>query len=298
MCVSVQGQDWTQWRGNAQNGVAHRGSYPMHWDGESPSWSLPLPGRGGSTPVTHDGNLYVTYADEDANHVLCLNAADGTKRWDVPVGSEKNAKHSGKSHRKGSSSNPSAVLDDSAVYAYFRSGDLAAISHDGTVLWRVDTQDLFGVDSLWWDLGTSPLLLDDVVVVTVMQTGPSYLAAFDKKSGEVKWKVDRMLQAPSEAAQSYTTPVAIESNGEKLIAVMGADHLTLHNQSDGKERGRLGGFNPSEHQYFRSIASPVATNDVVACPYARGATLTGVSISKLLSGKGESAILWHRDDLG
>ena len=37
-----------------------------------------------------------------------------------------------------------------------------------------------------------------------MQTGGSYLAAFNKATGNVTWKVDRNLDAPEEAAP--TTP--------------------------------------------------------------------------------------------
>ncbi len=79
-----------------------------------------------------------------------------------------------------------------------------------------------------------------------------------------------MLGAPEEAAQCYATPLAVEVNGDDAMAVMGADHLTLHSAKNGKELGRLGGFNPTEHKFFRSISSPVAEGHIIVCPYARG----------------------------
>ena len=48
-----------------------------------------------------------------------------------------------------------------------------------------------------------------------MQTGPSYLAAFDRGTGKLLWKHDRMLDAPDEAAQSYSTPVVIAGDAAK-----------------------------------------------------------------------------------
>ena len=79
---------------------------------------------------------------------------------------------------------------------------------------------------------------------------------------------------------------------------MGADHLTINRTSDGKLLGKLGGFNPNQEQYWRSISSPVADGNIILCPYARGDTLTAVDIESLAEGKGKDAILWFRDDLG
>ncbi|MEM0925064.1 MAG: PQQ-binding-like beta-propeller repeat protein, partial [Planctomycetota bacterium] len=134
------------------------------------------------------------------------------------------------------------------------------------------------------------------VVIAVMQSGPSYLVAFDKESGEIAWKTDRLLSAPREAAQSYATPLAMPESGQ--IAVMGADHLTIHSASDGSEVGRVGGFNPEQQEFFRSIASPAISGDVIICPYSRGETVTACRLSDVVAGKGRESILWYRDDLG
>jgi outer membrane protein assembly factor BamB len=157
-------------------------------------------------------------------------------------------------------------------------------------------QEQYGEDTLWWDLGSSPTLIGDLVVVAVMQTGPSYLVAYDRKSGKLAWKTDRRLGAPEEAAQSYATPIALDDRN--MIAVMGADHLTIHSASDGRELGRVGGFNPNQEKYFRSIASPVVHGDLIVCPYSRGATVTTCRISDVVAGKGRDSIVWHRDDIG
>ncbi len=131
-----------------------------------------------------------------------------------------------------------------------------------------------------------------------MQSGPSYLVALNKQTGDVLWRTDRTLDAPEEAAQSYSTPLLAKIDGKEIVAVMGADHLTLHQLSDGKEVGRLGGFNPGREKYFRSIASPVISGDIIICPYSRGATLTGVNMKSMMNGAGDKSIVWFRDDLG
>ena len=173
---------------------------------------------------------------------------------------------------------------------------------DGAVVWQTNLQKQFGEDTLWWDLGTSPVLTSKAVVVAVMQTGPSYVAAFDRMTGSLLWKHDRMLDAPEEAAQSYSTPLVVAGDAAKgepaeMIVVLGADHVTAHDAATGKEIWRVGGLTPTRHTYFRSIASPVVAGDLVIAPYARGETITAIR----RGGTGDvtaSHVAWVRTDLG
>ncbi|TWU26913.1 outer membrane biogenesis protein BamB [Novipirellula galeiformis] len=283
---------WPQWRGGSQNGVAAGEHFPTQWSETSGvDWKVKLPGLGGSTPVIVGSSAFLTYGSAEHNHLAALDLNTGETRWSVALGADRGGKH-----RKGSGSNPSPVTDGKHVYAYYRSGDLACVDLQGNVKWQLNLQDKFGEDTLWWDLGTSPLLTEQAVVVAVMQSGPSYLVAFDKTSGDKLWQSDRALDAPEESAQSYTTPLNVTVDGKPMIAVMGADHLTLHTRDNGKQVGVLGGFNPDAEKYFRSISSPVAAGEIIVCPYARGATLTGVNMRLLAEGK--EATVWFRDDIG
>ncbi len=298
--LGTAADSWPQWRGASQNGVAAGKAYPRQWSAESGiAWQRELPGRGGSTPVIDGKTAYLTSGVAGKNTLLAIDTSSGKTHWEANIGQDTGGKH-----QKGSGSNPSAVVDGDLVFAYFRSGDLGCVNRKGEVLWQTNLQDKFGEDTLWWDLGSSPTVTESAVVVVVMQTGPSYLVAFDKKSGDQLWKVDRNFSTPAaagdryEASQSYATPLAVQVDGKEVIAVMGADHLTLHSADNGKELGRLGGFNPRQEQYWRSISSPVAQGNIIVCPYARGETITGVRMDQLIAGKGTDAIAWHRDGLG
>lgn len=292
--LAGENDSWPQWRGSNQNGVAPDGAYPTEWSNDSGlAWTIELSGRGGSTPVVADGTAYLTAGVDGKNTLIAIDVANGNVKWQTALGSDTGGKH-----RKGSGSNPSAVVDGDNVFAYFRSGDLACVTTNGEIRWSTNLQKKYGEDTLWWDLGSSPTVTDNAVVVAVMQTGPSYVVALEKNSGSVLWKTDRDLGAPEEAAQSYITPLAVSVNGNDSLAVMGADHLTLHDAKDGRELGRLGGFNPGQEKFFRSISSPVAEGNLIVCPYARGATLTCVRLDDLAAGKGEKSIAWFRDDLG
>ena len=286
-------EGWPGWRGPTFNGVAEVGDYPANWSAEEGvDWQVDLPGAAGSTPCVTAERIVLT-GTQDGKNAIWGYSRRGELRWEAFAGVDAGGKH-----KKGSGANPSPTTASDRVFAYFKSGDLAAVSlENGEVLWQTNLQDRFGPSDLWWDLGTSPVLTSRHVVVTVMQSEGSYLAAFDPASGDLVWKVDRNLGAPEEAAQSYSTPVVIHHNGEEQIVVVGADHVTCHRASDGEELWRVGGLNPEQNKFFRSIAGPVVENGIVVAPYARGNSVTGIR----LGGNGDvtdSHVVWQLTDTG
>ena len=291
--TAVRADNWPQWRGPDGNGVARGGNYPIRWAKDSNVlWRVPMPGRGASTPIVWQDRVVLTCGVEGQNTALCYDLA-GKPVWTVKLGAERVGKHV-----KASGSNPSPVTDGTAVFVYFKSGDLAALDLAGKVLWQANLQKAYGDDTLWWDLGTSPVLTAKHVVIACMHSGPSFLVAFDKTTGKVAWKQDRNMEAPVEANQSYSTPVVVkDSQGVETIYVLGADHVTAHAATDGHELWRVGGLNPEKNGYFRSISSPVIVGDLLIAPYARGNTLTAIR----LGGSGDvtqSHVVWTRKGIG
>jgi len=294
----ARADNWPTWRGPSGDGSAAGTGYATSWGpSQNVLWRVKLPGLGASTPVVWGDRVVVTCAIDGKDGAVCLDRS-GKELWRRSLGAEKPGKH-----KKATGANPSPVTDGERVFVYYKSGELAALDLvDGSVAWRTNLQTQFGEDTLWWDLGTSPVLTKDAVIVAVMQTGPSYLAAFDRRSGKLLWKHDRLLDAPEEAAQSYSTPMVAAGDaalGEpaEVLFVLGADHVTAHDAADGRELWRVGGLNPTGHKYFRSIASPVLVADLVVAPYARGGTLTAIR----RGGSGDvttSHVAWVRDDLG
>ncbi len=288
---SLSAGDWMSWRGPAGNGAAVGRGYATTWSAASNLvWKVPVAARGASTPVVAGDRIFLTGTQDGLNRVLCYNR-DGRQLWQVALGDAV----PGKPGKDGTGANPSAVTDGESVFAYFKSGDLGGFRADGTQMWSINLQDEYGEDTLWWDLGTSPVLTRDAVIVACMHSGPSYLAAFEKKTGKLLWKHERELGAPEEAAQSYATPVVVSHADFDELVVLGADHVTSHDGRDGKELWRLSGLNPTGHKYFRSIASAAVGDGIVVAPYARGNSLTAVR----MGGTGdvtESHVIWANEE--
>ncbi len=274
---------WSNWRGPNGNGVAAKGNYPTKWsEQENILWKLPLPGRGASTPIVVGDELVFTLGVGEVNTVWAYGL-DGKKRWERTFGAVVAGKHA-----KASEANSSPVTDGEHIYVYFKSGDLACLDLKGEVVWKTNLQERYGKDTLWWDLGTSPILTSKGLVIAVMHSGPSFLVALDKSNGEELWKSARDLNVNQESNQSYTTPTVVDDQ----ILTLGADHITSHRVEDGEFLWKVGGLNPKNDGYFRSISSPVVIDDLVICPYARGSSMTAVRYDTSIASESER-VAWQ-----
>jgi outer membrane protein assembly factor BamB len=194
----------------------------------------------------------------------------------------------------GSGANPSPVTDGKHVISYFRSGRVACHDFAGNEIWQDNLQERYGEDTLWWDLGTSPILAAGNVVFAVIQAGDSYLVALDPATGKEVWKTKRQYERPEESDQAYTTPQVANVDGREVIVTWGADHLTGHDAKTGELIWESAGFNPKEEGMWRVIASHAMNDEIAVVPFGRGKFLAGVK----LDGSGDitqSGRIWEEE---
>lgn len=284
--------DWPQWRGPDGNSVAPDGNYPTTFSNtENVLWKAKLPGVGSSTPAVWGDQIFVTCGDGGQDAVLAYNWS-GEPLWKKHLGAERPGKH-----KNGSGANPSPITDGKSLYVYYKSGTVASLTLDGELNWKINLQEMYGEDTLWWDLGTSPVFAGGKIVIAVMQEGESYVVALAPEDGSVVWKADRTFPVREETGQSYTTPYVTEIDGRETIVIWGADRLTGHDPGSGEIWWTCEGFNPGDEAMWRVIASPAVTRGIAVVPFGRTKFTAGVK----LGGSGNitaGARLWERDDLG
>ncbi|MEQ1828185.1 MAG: PQQ-binding-like beta-propeller repeat protein [Pirellula sp.] len=287
--------DWPSWRGPSDTGSTEMGDFPAKFDKSNTRWRIALPGKGCSTPIVLGQNIYLT-APVDGHDAIHSYDGSGTLRWSKTFGVENAGKH-----RNGSGSNASPVSDGNGVFAYFKSGTLAALDLDGTVRWKTNLVERFGKDTLFWDHGTSPVLTHKYVIMARMHQGESWLAAFDKASGDMVWKVARNYTTPTECDHGYTTPQVIQHNGKQSLLVWGAEHMTIHDAVDGSVVWSCGNFNPEASKLWPAIASPVIVDDMAVICYGRNDRGTPRFFGIRLAGRGDmtnASHVWQRNDIG
>jgi outer membrane protein assembly factor BamB len=134
-----------------------------------------------------------------------------------------------------------------------------------------------------------------------MHAGDSWLAAFDKTSGDLAWKVARNYTTPIEADQCYTTPLVIQHEGKESLLVWGAQHITIHNAADGKVYWSCGKFNPDSEKLWPAIAMPVIVGEMLVICYGRNDRQQPRLHGIRLGGRGDvtrSNRVWSREDTG
>jgi outer membrane protein assembly factor BamB len=289
--------NWPAWRGPDDTGSTAVGTYPVKWDTNKVLWKVALPGKGCSTPIIWNKRIYLTAPIEGVDGALAFDWA-GKLQWQTTFGKEEAGKH-----RNGSGSNPSPATDGRSVFVYFKSGTFAALDLAGKIRWQTNLVQAFGPDTLYWDHGISPVLSEKYAIMLRMHHGESWIAAFDKSTGELRWKVPRNYETPVEGDHGYNSPLVLHHNGKEQLLVWGGMHLTLHDISSGKEVWSFGdGFNPESKPNWPTVASLVIAGDIAVVPYGRAdrgqPRLHGIKISDGRGAKSENARIWKRDDTG
>ena len=168
-------------------------------------WKIKL-AEGHSSPVAYGNRLYVTAVRDDKLLTIALDRQTGATLWEAAAPHEELEPI----HRIGSHAQSTPATDGEHIVSFFGSSGLIAYDSQGQQLW-IHRMGPFKND---FGAGSSPILVDDRVILCQDHDTDSFLAAYDKQSGELLWKTDR-----SEFARNYCTPVLWEVGGRKQIVV-------------------------------------------------------------------------------
>lgn len=259
------GENWPHWRGPLYTGASGETGLPTHWDSQNNVvWKLPLPEASGATPIVWENHVFLNVADGRNLFLWSVDRTDGSVSWRRQLDDRNEEK------RKGNMSSPSPVTDGQAVWVMTGTGVLTAFDFTGRQLWRHDLQEEYGQFGILHGYSSSPLLHEDSLYVQVLHgfftDDPSYILALDKRTGRVRWRVERPTDAPKEAPDAYTTPALLQRDGKTVIVVTGADYVTGHDPATGREIWRLGGLNPTQNPMQRIVASPVVSGEMIFAP--------------------------------
>ncbi len=247
--VASLAADWPSWRGPTRDGRAPGTGYPLNWSAtENVTWKTPLPGSGHSSPIVVGNRVFVTgCVEKDKARVLyCLDKATGEVKWErVVLVSPLEGKHALNSF---ASSTP--ACDGERVYVSFFDKPRARVycySVAGEKLWEKSPGEFHSKHGFC----SSPLLHKDLAIVNCDQDAVAYVVAFDKRTGEEKWRIDRPNQT-----RSYCPPVVFEAAGRKQMVMTGSKCVCGYDPDTGKQLWIVDG--PTE----QFVSSMVHANDL------------------------------------
>jgi outer membrane protein assembly factor BamB len=275
LAPAARAENWPNWRGPDRDGISHETRLPVVWsETKNIAWKLPLPGKGGATPVIWGDRLFLT-AGVNSDLVLLCISTDGKVLWQRKLGT---AGRLAIRRDEANEASASPSTDGKHVYTFVGSGDVACFDFAGTEVWKFNLQERYGKFQIQHGMHSTPLLYGDRLYLSLLHSGGHWLVAVDKATGKEVWKVARPTDARSESKEAYTSPCFWQNGTEPCVVVVGCDYATAHRLSDGAEVWRLGDLNPKNRysDMLRIISSPVAVPDLLVVPTARGGLVVGV----------------------
>jgi outer membrane protein assembly factor BamB len=245
-----RGQDWPEFRGPFGNGHATAAEdakpagLPLRWsETENVKWKTPIPYCGWSTPVVMGSQVWLTTATEDGHDffVLCLDAESGQVRFNQKLF------HADKPDPLGNSVNayasPSPVIEPGRVYVSFGSYGTACLetATQKTIWQRSDLPCRH-----FRGPGSSPILFEDLLILTMDGADVQYVVALNKKTGQTVWKTDRTTawndlnaegkpDREGDLRKAFSTPLILDLQGKPMMISCGSKAIYGYDPRTGRE---------------------------------------------------------------
>jgi outer membrane protein assembly factor BamB len=238
----AQAEDWTEFRGPTGQGNSTEKNLPAEFGPtKNVAWKVEVPGVGWSSPVILKKRIYLTAAvpqgDDSADgqslRVLCLDADDGSTIWNVQAFEQSNGRYT-RIHRKNTHASSTPITDGKHLYVHFGTHGTACLTLAGKIVWKT-TELVYAPNH---GNGGSPVIVDDLLIVSCDGSDIDYVAALDRSNGKLRWKTSRP-QVPNPRKFSFTTPLVIEVAGKKQLISSGTDIVAAYEPATGKEIWRV-----------------------------------------------------------
>jgi outer membrane protein assembly factor BamB len=295
--IISQDKNWTHFRGTNLNGIATTGSIPMIWDESGIKWKAEIHGKGHSSPVVFDEQIWITTASSDGKelYAVCTDFATGKTIYDIKVitAEETIGKHSINTY-----ASPTPCIEKGFVYVHYGSLGTACIkTSDGSIVWKRTDLKCKHVQGP----GSSPILYKNLLILHYEGTDVRYIVALNKSTGEQVWRTDRP-EEPYESLttigkKAYVTPLIVNVKGRDLMISNGSAVCIAYDPLTGDEVWRV--IRGAES----TVPMPLSENGVVYFYTGYMIDAEAPNFTELLAvnpdGKGDitaTNILWRKRD--
>ncbi|HTM34016.1 MAG TPA: PQQ-binding-like beta-propeller repeat protein [Vicinamibacterales bacterium] len=237
--------DWSRFRGPNGSGISTATRVPVEFGpGKNLLWRLDLP-QGHSSPILLGNRIYLTGFRNDALVTLAIDREKGALLWEKPAPPVKTRVID----KRNNAASPSPAVEENGVYVFFPDYGLVAYDAAGTQLWTMALGPFTNI----YGMGASPIIVGDMLVLACDQSLGSYVMALDKRTGKIRWKVER-----PEAKSGHSTPILWKGpDGKDQILLPGSFFLTAYDAATGKKLWWVGGLS------FEMKSTPVMSRDTI-----------------------------------
>lgn len=242
---------WPEFRGPNRDGKAvGGGSPPVEWSESSNIvWRTDREQQGWSSPVVAGGVAWMTEAPADGKTMsaFAIDLASGNVLWERVVFENEEVSEK---HLMNSYASPTPVTDGQHLWVTFGSYGTACLNAStGETIWQ--RRDL--PCDHWRGPGSSPILVDEQLILHYDGFDFQYVVAFDAKTGETNWKVDRDIDYGTDDGdimKAFSTPILIEVNGTEQLISPTSKAVLAYRPDTGEEIWRV------EYSEFSATGQP------------------------------------------
>jgi outer membrane protein assembly factor BamB len=237
--------EWSRFRGPNGSGVSDASNVPTEFGPSNKLlWRLALP-RGHSSPILWGDRVYLTAFRESALVTVAIDARKGQILWErqAPADARKSV------DARNNPASPSPAVEADGVYVFFPDYGLVAYETDGRERWKMPLGPFNNI----YGMGSSPVIVGDLVVLACDQSVGSFLLAIDKRTGRERWRIAR-----PEAKSGHATPIIWRGpDGKDQILLAGSFLLTAYDPPTGRRLWWVRGLS------FEIKSTPVIGGDTL-----------------------------------
>lgn len=295
--ISSSLADWPQYLGPDRNSTSPEKGILRSWPENGPQvlWTANV-GIGYGGPVIKDGKVYLLDRDDKVgDNLRCLDLSSGEELWNFAYDAP------GRFSFPGSRSVP--IVDGDHVYSCGPYGDLYCIDiNTHKPVWNKNVWKDFGGDRIpIWAITQCPLIYGDLVILA-SQAPEAGVVAYDKRTGEVKWKT------PNLGNETYASPSVVKIDGDDHVVMVISSTNPIGHRELPQTLGNVVGIEPltgkvlwnyDKWRCHISVPSAVDAGDnkvLVVGGYELGATM--LKIGKNADGNYAAVELFTTEEFG
>ena len=228
--VAMQAQltsagEWHQWRGKDREGVWNETDIIEKFEGtEIPiRWRVPI-SSGYSGPSVADGRVYVTdrlTKPKQVERVHCFDWETGESIWSYTYDCVYKIDYT-------AGPRATVTLHDGLAYTLGAMGHLHCFdAATGEVVWKKDLNTEYNINMPIWGIASAPIVEGENLIVQIGGKPSACLVAFDRKTGQEKWK------AVDDSA-SYSAPIVINHAGQRILVCWTGNNIAALDPETGQ----------------------------------------------------------------
>lgn len=215
---------WTQYRGENRDGASTEKLTEKDWVSSKPEmlWKKNI-GSGFSELVISEGIIYTMFSEKidstsGFEYLAAFNESTGNEIWRAQVDSiyiEIDG--------WGDGPRSTPIIDAEQIYCLSGLGKFSARSKkDGKLIWEHDFIKEFGSTRPRWGFSSSPIFIENNVIMEVGGIDGKTFMAFDKKNGNVIWD-------DGAGPAGYNSPLLMSIEGQSQFVFVNGRTLSSYN---------------------------------------------------------------------